>query len=622
MNKFILVLLLTISVNGFAQRSKDEQLEDSTFAWKAITKISPEKYPRTFSSAQLKLPELFGQWIQKTYLPIGALNFSYAIAEPNKKEEVQPYGTGINGAIWRAIWDNNRTQVIRQPHSETPLWIISNNIIDAEPVPMLSIPGRAVFTWLSPEIEKAFAGSKRWNQFLRQLKLEEHPQIGKYIIKYYGCAGDGCQPMVAVYLVPNNKLPIRQLTRSEVLDMIEQAIPAHKNHIEKIIPNEKHLAEARVKTNINKLREKYRSELNKPAELRNTDIDMTDIFNGDDIFDNADAKRLNYNTIGIYTYEDGVLEKSKQDKPLWICISWKPTDEQYMPYQREIHRSMITHFNFDYVYDYFFNQEKINNKPYTILNEHLQKEQLAAIKNKKEKNNSVTKNLPANVYFFDDFSGNTLGETPKGWYINSIGVPSVVTKLKGETGNWLKLEQYEALPNNQKKPLPENFKMEFDVATDKDFTENTGGAFLLRIHNKILTPNGDYKDAPKQIYIDLDAKAGNEKFTQNPAGYTRIKATYTGMNTAVRNADVLQYNNDFSNKKNKVHFIIIKNGNNIKAFIDGKEITPIDKYGKPIAGFNELPADAKFTSFSFKNITNHSSQHLGIYVSNIRIEAM
>lgn len=60
MNKFILILLLTISVNGLAQRSNDAQLEDSVFAWKAITKISPEKYPRTFSSAQLKLPELFG----------------------------------------------------------------------------------------------------------------------------------------------------------------------------------------------------------------------------------------------------------------------------------------------------------------------------------------------------------------------------------------------------------------------------------------------------------------------------------------------------------------------------------------------------------------------------------
>src|SRR5690606_19472237 len=139
-------------------------------------------------------------------------------AEPNKKGEVAPYGSGLCAAMWRANWDKTGTKVVRQPHSENRLLIVTNTIIDAQPIPMLTIPGRAVFTRLSPDIEKAFTGSNRWNQFLRQLKLEEHQQIGKYIIQYYGCNGDGCMPQVAVYLTPNGRLPIRQLTRGEVLD--------------------------------------------------------------------------------------------------------------------------------------------------------------------------------------------------------------------------------------------------------------------------------------------------------------------------------------------------------------------------------------------------------------------
>lgn len=615
----ILFCLLFIAINSFCQRDKSSQLEDSIFTWKAIPKLSASSYPRTFTPAQIQYPELFSKWLQKSYIPVGALDFSYAIAEPNKKEEMQPYGTGINAAIWRAMWDKTNTKVIRQPHSENPIFMITNNIIDAEPVSMLTIPGRAVFTWLSPEIEKAFAGSKRRNEFLRQLKLEEHPQIGKYIIKFYGCTGDGCQPRVAVYLAPNNKLPIRQLTRGEVLDMIEQAIPAQKQRFENIIPNEKHLAESRVKLNLKKLRDKYRSSLNIPAEMRNSNIDITDIFNGDDIFDNEDAKRFNYPTIGIYTYEDNLLQKSKMDQPLWICISWKPTDEQYMPFEREIHRSMITHFNFDYVYDYFFNPERVKNKPYVILNEDQQKAHLASYKSKKDNKPAVTKNLPANVYFFDDFSGNSPGKKPQGWYMPSVGEPSVTATPKGETGNWVKIGQHRLMPVHNNQALPENFKLEFDAATDKDFTDNTGGAFLLRIHNKILRPQGDYTDAPKQIFIDLDAKAGNMKFTQNPTGYARLKTTYTGMNSALRYADVLQYSNDFSNKTSKVHFTITKEGKKVRAFIDGKEITALDKYGKSIPGFNELPEGTKFTSFYFENITNHSSKHLGVYISNIKV---
>lgn len=618
----ILCLLFAVS-NTFAQRTKDAQLEDSIFTWKAIPKLNASSYPRTFTPEQIKYPELFSKWLQKSYIPIGALDFSYAIAEPNKKDEVQPYGTGINAAMWRAMWDKSGTKVVRQPHSENGIFIITNNIIDAESVPMLTIPGRSVFVRRSPDIEKTFAGSSgRRNEFVKQLKLEEHPQTGKYIIQYYGCDGDGCQPQVAVYLAPNNKLPIRQLARGEVLDMIEQAIPSQKQRFENIIPNEKHLAENRVKSNLNKLRDKYRNSLNVPAEMRNSSIDITDIFNGDDIFDTEDAKRFKNNTYGIYTYQDGVLGKSKQGQPLWICISWKPANIQYNPYEREIHRSMTTHFNFDYVYDYFFNPEKIKNKPYTILNEDLQKKHLASYKNKKENKPAVTKNLPANVYFFDDLSGNSLGEKPKGWYIPGVGEPSVVATPKGETGNWVKVGQHRLMPFHNNQALPDNFKLEFDAATDKDFTENTGGAFLLRIHNKILTPNGDYKDAPKQIFIDLDAKAGNMKFTQNPTGYTRFKVTYTGMNSVLRYADALQYNNDFSNKKSKVHFSITKEGKKVKAFIDGNEVTALDKYGKPIPGFNELPDGTKLTSFYFENITNQSNKQPGIYITNIKVTAL
>lgn len=619
MKTILTLLFAAFTFSAVAQQSKDQALEDSVFAWGTYTPLKPSAYPRAFTLYQQKLPDIFMQWIRKSYIPIGALDFSYAIAEPNKKEEVQPYGTGINAAMWRAMWDKAGVKVIRQPHSENGIIIITNYIKDAEPISMLTLPNRPVFTWLSPDIEKSFAGSKRWNQFLRQLKLEEHPQIGKYIIKYYGCSGDGCQPMAAVYLTPNNKLPIRQLTRGEMLDMIEQAIPKETKKIESLMPNEKQKAVERVKSNLQTLRKKYQNSLNVPAEMRNESVDMTDIFNGDDIFDNEDAKRLNYSTIGIYTYEDYVLQKSKQDQPLWICISWKPTDIQFSPYEREIHRSMVTHFNFDYVYNYFFAPEKNKSQPYTLLNPEAQKENIASIKKEKNRMNAPAAPTPAGVHYFEDFSANNAGQKPQGWYNSSVGEPSVVAAPEGLSGKWLDIRTHQILPNNFKRPLPKDFQFEFDVACS-DFATNTGGALLLNINNKILTANGDETNSPNPVNIDFNIKAGHSKWTTNPTGGSSILATYKGMPGNIRYAGVLKPSMDFTEKKNKVHIIISKKGNQVRGYVDGKEITVLDKYGKEIPGYNELPQGTQFTSFHFKNTTNGKENR--VYISNVKITAL
>jgi hypothetical protein len=632
-NEIILYCLLLTGIGATAQRSKDSQLEDSIFSWKSIPTLNAKAYPRTFTQEQLKHPELFAQWLQQSYIPIGALDYSYALAEPNKKGEVQPYGTGINAAMWTAMWDNSFKKVIRQPHTENPIYLLSNNIIDAEPIPMLTVPGRSVFMRRSPELEKAFMGSsEKKNQFVHNLKLEQHPQIGNYLIQYYGCDGDGCMPRVAVYLTPDGRLPIRQLSRGEVLDLCEQAIPLEAEKAREKISGENRAYGAaaqqkwithfnketvpRWKSGIQKLRSKYANSLNEPAELKTSNgIAMINFYNGDDLFDTEDSHKKKLNTYGIYTYKEGILEKSRQNAPLWICISWTPTDLNNSPYAREIHRSMITHFNFEYVFNYFFQPEKVQHKPYTVLNEAVQRSHLVSYQSKKKE--PVKKEWAPGIYFKEDFSGNTIGAKPSGWVVPTAGTASTITTVPGFSHNWVKLEQQRIMPNDPKKPLPENFKMEFDVATDKDFIQNTGGAFLLRIHNKILTSNGDYRDAPKQLFIDLDAKAGNEKFTQNPTGYTRLKVIYTGMPGALRYAAKELNSADFSNKKNIVHFTIVKYGKKVSAFIDGKEIIALDKNGKSIPGYNELPEDARFTSFYFEN--SSASQQVGVYLSNISI---
>ena len=382
MNKIGLSLLslLLLNITSQAQRTKDAMLEDSIFAWKPMAPLVPSKYPWAISSAQQKLPNLFFDWIKKSHQLVGAVNKSYALAEPNKKEEVSSYAIGVNAAVWKAEWDNSGKMVKNMPHTEVPIQMLTNYLMDAQPISLLSIPGRTVFTRRSPNPEETFKNWDYGNKLVKQFQLEKNPQISKYIIQYYGCVGEGCQPMVAVYLSPNNKLPIRQLTRGEVLDMCEAAIPGEMKRLlgDPVTVNNNYLKEkynARAKeletvekpkwkANIEKLRKQYRNSLNEPAFIDNSNgILMSEFEYGDDIFEKSDSKLY-----GVYTYEDGVMENSKKDKPLWICISWMPVVETGEVYSREIHRSMTSYFNFDYVYDYFFNPEKVKGQPYSIRN--------------------------------------------------------------------------------------------------------------------------------------------------------------------------------------------------------------------------------------------------------------
>lgn len=627
---YLLSLLFSISLLQLhAQRTKDAQLEDSIFAWKAMAPLVPSKYPWAISAAQQKLPALFFDWIKKSHQLVGAVNKSYSLAEPNKKEEVSAYAVGVNAAVWRAEWDNSGKVVKNAPHSEVPIQVLTNYIIDAQPISLLSIPGRPVFSRRSPNPQETF---KHWDyasKLIKQFDLENHPQIGKYIIQYYGCTGEGCQPLVAVYLAPNNKLPIRQLTRGEVLDMCQAAIPGEIKRLlgdpitvnnsylkEKYYAREKELEtvlKPKWKANIEKLRKQYANSLNEPAFIDNSNgILMSEFEYGDDIFEKSDSKLY-----GVYTYEDGVMENSKKDKPLWICISWMPVVETSDVYTRELHRSMTQFFNFDYVHSYFFDAEKVKGQPYTIRNADQFKQTSARIKNNALVKTNTNK-FATGIYFADDFLSNPIGSKPKGWFMSSVGKPSVVAQPNGLDGNWVEMGQHRLTPYGLKENLPENFTMEFDVACN-DFEDNQGATLKLQINNNETTANGDHRNAANPININFDITPSNAKWQNNPTGSIRLNVEYKGMDSKIRyagNPMKLKYN-EFSNKKNKAHIIITKKGNKVRCFINGRELESEakDKYGATIAGFNELPSGARFTNFYFEK----SADSRTIYLSNVKI---
>lgn len=630
---FLAIILCSKQIH--AQRSNDNKLQDSVFTWGPLQPLMPEKYPRTFTAEQKKLPELFYQWVRKSYTLLGSINTdkSMAIAEPNNKDEVSPYMVGLFAPTYAPAWDNDGKKIVRQPHSENPIRITTNFIIDATQIPLLTAPGRSVFMRRSADIEKTFS-KQYYTNLIKSFNLKQHPQIGKYIFQFYGCEGDMCQPNVAVYITPNGRLPIRQLSRGEVLNMAEQAIPAEAEKARKKIKAENsYRMDQQVKwlknfddntlpqwkNNIEKLRNKYNGKLDVPAEIRNPNgVEMINFFNADDIFGTT-SSGISY---GIFTYEDGILEKSKQDKPLWICISWSPASQDAQFQGRELHRSITSHFNFDYVYDYFYNPQKVKGVAYSTLNPNDQK---VAITKSIEKKNAIvpTKNLPAGVILWDDFLQNTINATPNGWYIVNIGAQPKVASLNNQKGNWVELGDHKLIPNTNhfKNAFPDNFIFEFDMVTS-NFTTPSGGALELLINNNVLQKNGDFasEQSSKQKRIEFLIHAGNEDLSYKSDGYSYLKVTYGGMPDKLRYGATTQYNNYLSNRKTKAHVKITKQGTAVKAFVNGYELLSLDANKKNVAGYNELPEGSKFTYFQFLNKTKNKENK--VYISNVKITAL
>ena len=66
----------------------------------------------------------------------------------------------------------------------------------------------------------------------------------------------------------------------------------------------------------------------------------------------------------VYKFSPTYYELSKLDKPQLVHISFPYATEKSETVDLEIFRAMTRNFNYQYVYDYFFNPEKVKGKSY------------------------------------------------------------------------------------------------------------------------------------------------------------------------------------------------------------------------------------------------------------------
>ncbi|UFH56858.1 hypothetical protein [Spirosoma sp. KNUC1025] len=630
---FCLFLVHSFSI-ALAQHSEQQMIEDSVIGW--YTKLTPADRPlkplpiegHTFSIRQQEINNLFVQWMQQTYTPVGGIG-TYKKRYYVKKDEFFPHAYGVEFLAYSA-WLNVRDKqgnLKPVPETWTPFYVVANALFGINPAYYLNTPSQYVFAML-PD---GYMDSDFWVRRFKDADPKVHPRVHKYLTTVTSSG-------MTVYLTPGNKLPIRQLTKGEFIQRSDESFEGYLQNKTKEITrqysNEKSRNEAiaseqekvkQYREKLKGLRDQYASRLNEPAVIRDMQPTIYTIINSPDPFKlDPFGKNLKHE-YGVYTYEPAVYEKAKTDQPQWIAIHFPYATSELGRKEYELYRAITEHFNFDYVYDYFFNPEKVRGQAYRPVNEELLKTTLANYSKRTYWNNpaSVGATLPAGVLFLDDFKVNENGARPAGWFFSSFGKASKVTTITGLPGKWMQLGANNKVdPTSLKKPLPENFTLEYDVATSPDFTARTGGSVRLYLSGGM---KGDPKKASTEIKVEITS--GNEaNFSSNYRGQVKFDVVSIPLvkpTTHTNNGpgQVIVPLKTFTDRKTTVHVTLRKRSSDITLLINDKPILSSadfkSVYGYPCE-YCIVPAGVQFNTIYWENITNEG-ENVNVYISNVKL---
>ena len=153
--------------------------------------------------------------------------------------------------------------------------------------------------------------------------------------------------------------------------------------------NEKRLAVLRSN------KEKYRARLQETAEIFTTQPDAM-LENYPDVFEGNGGPTLR---LPVYTIDPRLVELCKTDAPQWIVISWTAILND--PVSRSLHDAILNNLNVQYIYDYFFDPDKVKGQPYKPLRSPSFTETAVAGKPSEAAAKSAA---DPTVHFFEDFS--------------------------------------------------------------------------------------------------------------------------------------------------------------------------------------------------------------------------
>ncbi len=546
---------------------------------------------RNYTAYQLGLINTFDDWIRKSYIPIGGVPQAERYAVPYHRESTEfqylPQGTGIHMGMWAPCYDPTGKKIIKaQPASRNYISIFTNTLSGLEVAFDFNTSTQYYFTMyyntrgrlVKEEDEKKNA------PYVNEIRS----RIGNYFVYFTG-------KTVNVMLMQGDEFPIEQISKGEVLDLSEEAIKRR-------YPDPNSSMQKEVLADIRKFRNKHSNSLQDPAFVYMSQLTCTSFRGEKDPFEPMinDPKQM----FPVYRFKPEIYELTKKDQPQWIHISFPYATEKSSTVVWEIFKAMTSNFNYQYVYDYFFNQEKVKGIAYQPKQPVTLADALARI-DARDNKAKTSKTYPDGVYFQEDFADAVSGTMPSGWSSKQKNRSFIVESFPGENSKWLYLDSgADLIPTALTKPLPANFTLEFDLLCT-DYTNRTGRSVTLH-----LTGPG--------VTTSLLITPGNQQNIRIYPSMAVFRVLTKGNNAGYHNIEFDSY----SNKKRKAHVKIVKNGSSLIAYINGTKVESDPKYNQDFAKEMTLGANSVIDKLEWSSdivSTNPPEDKGKVYISNISI---
>jgi len=575
-------------------------IEDQVLGWIKIYDYKGATQPlkedqRVYSPAQLSIARLFANWMQASYLPTGALGDVILIRNKMSGRFIQnaaalPQSYGAWAKLYFELKYDANKKLTPWTNSHYD-WTIEANGFYGTPAEALSTPEHFYFTL------PTFAQRGYGDDLEKAADVSRHPVLGQFPTFFVG--------LKYVLLSKDHKLPFIKITKGEYLQAIEAAIARmYDDEKQKIArdnvgnqrsidtftaglntKNEKRAAVLKIN------KEKYRNRLQETAEIFTIQPNAM-LENYPDVFEgngNQDpAMRL-----FVYTIDPRLVELSKTDAPQWIVISWSASLND--PVSLSLHKAILNNLNVQYIYDYFFDPDKVKGQPYKPRRSPSFVETVVAATPSVAAAKSA---VDPTVHFFDDFSTGVVGKKPLNWKstLDNTGATSVVTELKGLDGHWASMSGFELTPTGMKTPLPRDFEVSYDMVAAQNYTWGAHG-MNFKLSRKPAAGTGE-------SFLSLRIRPG----FSGKEGSVEIEGQFPGTQGYLdgKSVGAPGFSNDAVN--NRVTVTLRKKGELLQVFI-GK--TKVAEYEKAI------PSGLQFDGMSFQ--LGGVSANDRMFISNIRI---
>lgn len=387
--KIIFILLLTIMTYAAIAQSntKVDDLADISIGWKSmikkpvpVTALTDPASGAKFTASEVTTMYNLANWMQQSWTPKGVLGYAGIVYKPEPRSKTRSFTKYENAPHGYGAFGNNYIFLKKEANGKytnttthNNRWnIVVNGVTPFASLSMLNTEDEYYF--FIPKVDAKGTSAFNTANFIRQSKLQgfdNHPNLANYSHFYIPALGNNSDigNGYTILLSKDKQLPFEEVSIGEVLQRAKTAAAVNrKRSIERSNPKnkeeQKNIQDAydRNLKGLEKLKTYYKDKLTNTAKVSQYGFTVNSFSVGGGDYMAADNLEVLEKEFTVYKISK-TTKLLCQKEPQWVTVTFTPglDDKAYAIHRME---AIIGNFNYEYLYNYFFNPELIKNKTY------------------------------------------------------------------------------------------------------------------------------------------------------------------------------------------------------------------------------------------------------------------